>query len=186
MTSPSLIEPNYRMPVIDDNQAMRGDLRNILLGEVKPEKRPPHDEAFLFATEALPITRFEIGSANQGQEGLPDTLGAVGEPAPRWVPAAVTTGELDTSMVADEDIRARNGLVLNANGEQLTNPRLERLRSFATAVGIVQPISVLLPQESAFHGLLKQNLDKDASLQAKSEGPAYGASFVLQSAKEYR
>jgi hypothetical protein len=82
----------------------------------------------------------------------PDLLGALeaaGEPASRWAAVSVTADDLDTSMVADEDIRALNGLVLVGKGEQLTNPLLERLRSFAAAVGIVQPVRVLLPQEAA-------------------------------------
>jgi len=64
----------------------------------------------------------------------------------RWKPAAVGLGDLDTSMVANEDIRARNGLLLLTKGEQVSYPILERLRSFATEIGIVEPIQVLLPQ----------------------------------------
>ena len=51
-------------------------------------------------------------------------------------------------MVANEDIRARNGLLLLTKGEQVSYPILERLRSFATEIGIVEPIQVLLPQGS--------------------------------------
>jgi response regulator RpfG family c-di-GMP phosphodiesterase len=101
---------------------------------------------------------------------LLDALDAAGEPSSRWAPASVSAVNLDTSMVADEDIRARNGQVLVPKGEQLTCPLLERLRSFATAVGIVEPIKVLLPQEVAF---------QDGSQPAGREGPAIGASAVL-------
>jgi PAS domain S-box-containing protein len=70
MTSPIPIEPNHRILVIDDNKAIHDDLRKILLGEVKTQERLQDDEELLFGTEALPIVRFEIDSAYQGQEGL--------------------------------------------------------------------------------------------------------------------
>ena len=70
MKSPGLTEPNHRILVIDDNKAIHDDLRKILLGDVKTEEHLQEDEAFLFGIEAVPITRFEIDSAYQGQEGL--------------------------------------------------------------------------------------------------------------------
>ena len=70
MKSPVLLGPNHRILVIDDNQAIHDDLRKILLGEVKTQERLQDDEALLFGIEAVPITRFEIDSAYQGQEGL--------------------------------------------------------------------------------------------------------------------
>jgi PAS domain S-box-containing protein len=70
MKSPVLVEPNHRILVIDDNQAIHDDLRKILLGEVKTQERLQDDEVLLFGIEAVPITRFEIDSAYQGQEGL--------------------------------------------------------------------------------------------------------------------
>jgi hypothetical protein len=79
---------------------------------------------------------------------LLEALEELGEPVFRWKPAAVGLSDLDTSMVANEDIRARNGLLLLTKGEQVSYPILERLRSFATEIGIVEPIQVLLPQES--------------------------------------
>ena len=110
---------------------------------------------------------------------LLDVLDAAGEPSSRWAPASVTAAHLDTSMVADQDIRALNGQVLVPKGEQLTRPLLERLRSFATAVGIVEPVKVLLPQEVALPNLLNQNVRQAGSLPAESEGSALGASCVL-------
>jgi response regulator RpfG family c-di-GMP phosphodiesterase len=79
---------------------------------------------------------------------LLEALEELGEPVFRWTPAAVGLSDLDTSMVANEDIRARNGLLLLTKGEQVSYPILERLRSFATEIGIVEPIQVLLPQGS--------------------------------------
>jgi PAS domain S-box-containing protein len=70
MKSPGLLEPNRRILVIDDNKAIHDDLRKILLGEVKTQEHLQDDEALLFGVEAMPITKFEIDSAYQGQEGL--------------------------------------------------------------------------------------------------------------------
>jgi PAS domain S-box-containing protein len=70
MKSPGLLEPNHRILVIDDNKAIHDDLRKILLGEVKTQEYLQEDEALLFGVEAMPITKFEIDSAYQGQEGL--------------------------------------------------------------------------------------------------------------------
>ena len=70
MNSPTLLEPNHRLLVIDDNQAIHEDLRKILTGEVKAQEHLQDDEEVLFGKEATPIVRFEIDSAYQGQEGL--------------------------------------------------------------------------------------------------------------------
>lgn len=70
MNSAGLLEPNHRILIIDDNRAIHDDLRKILLGEVRIQEHLQDDETFLFGIEAVPITRFEIDSAYQGQEGL--------------------------------------------------------------------------------------------------------------------
>ncbi len=70
MKSAGLLEPNHRILVIDDNTAIHDDLRKILLGEIKAQENLCDDEEFLFGAEPVPITRFEIDSAYQGQEGL--------------------------------------------------------------------------------------------------------------------
>jgi hypothetical protein len=57
----------------------------------------------------------------------------------------VRVGDLDCSMVANQDICADNGLLLLPKGEGLTVPLIERLRAFAKSVGIPQPLSVLVP-----------------------------------------
>jgi PAS domain S-box-containing protein len=82
MNSPSLFEPNRRILVIDDNKAIHEDMRKILLGEVPAQEQLQDDEAFLFGVEAAPITRFEIDSAYQGQEGLAKLEQALAEGRP--------------------------------------------------------------------------------------------------------
>lgn len=76
-------------------------------------------------------------------------LESSGEPALAWKERLVHQDELDTSMVAAEDIRARNGLVLLAKGEPLSCPALERMHNLATEIGMVEPIHVLVPMEPA-------------------------------------
>ena len=70
MKSSELLAPNHRILVIDDNKAIHDDLRKILLGDVETQESLQDHEACLFDVEAMPITRFEIDSAYQGQEGL--------------------------------------------------------------------------------------------------------------------
>ena len=70
MTSPGLLEPNHRILVIDDNTEIHDDLRKILLGEAAAQENLRDDEELLFGAEPVPITKFEIDSAYQGQEGL--------------------------------------------------------------------------------------------------------------------
>ena len=54
-------------------------------------------------------------------------------------------GELNTTMVANQDICTTNGVLLLPKGEDLTMPMIEKLRGFARTVGIPQPLSVLVP-----------------------------------------
>jgi PAS domain S-box-containing protein len=70
MRSATLLEPNHRILVIDDNHAIHDDLRKILLGDVDIQERLRDDEELLFGIEPVPLTRFEIDSAYQGREGL--------------------------------------------------------------------------------------------------------------------
>ncbi len=58
--------------------------------------------------------------------------------------------ELDTLMIADEDVRAKNGLLLLSKGQDITYPVIERLRRFAQKIGVVEPFRVLtLTQEGS-------------------------------------
>ncbi len=59
----------------------------------------------------------------------------------------VTVRELRTRMILDEDVRARNGVLLVAKGQEVTYPVLEFLRSYANGgVGVVQPFRVVVPR----------------------------------------
>ena len=70
MKLPGWLEPNRRILVIDDNAAIHDDLRKILLGEAKTQENMQDDEELLFGAEPVTMTRFEIDSAYQGQEGF--------------------------------------------------------------------------------------------------------------------
>lgn len=70
MNTASLLEPNHRILVVDDNQAIHDDLRKILLGDIAVQEDLQDDEALLFGADPVPITHFEIDSAYQGQQGL--------------------------------------------------------------------------------------------------------------------
>ncbi len=58
--------------------------------------------------------------------------------------------DLNTQMIVDEDVYAKNGLLLVPKGQEVTYPVLERLRNFSRGVGIVEPFRVLVrPTERA-------------------------------------
>jgi hypothetical protein len=52
--------------------------------------------------------------------------------------------ELFPAMIVDQDVRAKNGLLLLARGQEVTLSVLGRLKSFAARIGIVEPIRVLV------------------------------------------
>ena len=56
--------------------------------------------------------------------------------------------ELNTTMIANQDICTSNGVLLLPKGEDLTVPMIEKLRGFARTVGIPQPLSVLVPHST--------------------------------------
>src|SRR5664279_5552173 len=82
MTPSNLLEPNHRVLVIDDNQAIHDDLRKILLGEIDTQEHLQDDETLLFGMERLAVVRFEIDSAHQCQEGLAKLLQSLAEGRP--------------------------------------------------------------------------------------------------------
>lgn len=65
-------QPNRRVLVIDDNQAIHEDFRKILLGGAGGDRRLAEAEAALFgdAPPAVAPVGFEVDSALQGQEAL--------------------------------------------------------------------------------------------------------------------
>jgi CheY-like chemotaxis protein len=52
--------------------------------------------------------------------------------------------ELRKSMIVDQDVHSKNGLLLLAKGQEVTPSVLGRLKAFASKVGIAEPIRVLV------------------------------------------
>ncbi len=57
----------------------------------------------------------------------------------------VDIAHLRTGMIIKVDVRSRNGLLLLAHGQEVTQPAIESLKSFAWTTGVVEPISVIVP-----------------------------------------
>src|SRR5438552_1540632 len=77
------LKPNHRILIIDDNQSIHGDFRNILCPDNAAEAAVNEMEAELFGEQAAPaLTTFELDSAYQGQEGLEKVKQALVENRP--------------------------------------------------------------------------------------------------------
>lgn len=68
---------------------------------------------------------------------------------PSEVVRALGVRELQSFMVLDEDVFAKNGNVLAPKGRELTNVLVERLKNWERGIGIVEPIRVRVPQAGA-------------------------------------
>ena len=68
----------------------------------------------------------------------------------------VSLAQLNTHMIINADVYAKNRLLLLAKGQEVTDSAIARLRSFAITVGIVEPISVIM---SMADGLSEGEID---------------------------
>jgi response regulator RpfG family c-di-GMP phosphodiesterase len=78
---------------------------------------------------------------------LLDALERGGDPFSSWTTVPRTVSQLELSMVADQDIVSRNGLVLAKKGEQLSLPLLERIHRLAGHDGVDEPILMRIPAQ---------------------------------------
>jgi response regulator RpfG family c-di-GMP phosphodiesterase len=78
---------------------------------------------------------------------LLDALERGGDPFASWTIVPRTVAQLESSMVADQDIVSRNGVTLARLGEQLSLPSLERIRRLAEHAGIDEPIMMRVPAQ---------------------------------------
>jgi response regulator RpfG family c-di-GMP phosphodiesterase len=62
----------------------------------------------------------------------------------------VDLAHLRTGMIIKVDVRSKNGLLLLANGQEVTQSAIARLQSFSWTTGVVEPICVIVP-----HGVSK-------------------------------
>ncbi|MCK4358789.1 MAG: hypothetical protein KAW92_08595, partial [Candidatus Cloacimonetes bacterium] len=53
---------------------------------------------------------------------------------------------LRNSMIIDEDVKAKSGVLLVSKGQLVTNTVLELLRSFSQGIGVTEPFRVLVLQ----------------------------------------
>ena len=76
------LQPNRRILIVDDNEAIHLDLRKVLVGAGVSDETLQEDEAVLFGDIATAGTVFEVDSAFQGQEALVrvETSVAAGKP----------------------------------------------------------------------------------------------------------
>ncbi len=56
----------------------------------------------------------------------------------------VKVKDLNTTMTLDDDIRAKNGMLIAVRGQEVTYTMLQRLRAFARSVGVVEPFRVVI------------------------------------------
>jgi type VI protein secretion system component VasA len=63
------------------------------------------------------------------------------EPVGRHL-ATVLVRDLRPGMTLDEDVQAKNGVLLVARGQELTHALLERIANFHRLVGLTEPIRV--------------------------------------------
>jgi response regulator RpfG family c-di-GMP phosphodiesterase len=57
----------------------------------------------------------------------------------------VTLSQLQPSMIINDAVYSKNGMLLLGKGQQVTESALARLESFASLHGIVEPINVIIP-----------------------------------------
>lgn len=74
----------------------------------------------------------------------------------------VRVSELRLHMILDADVRARTGILLMARGQDVTYSVMECLRNFASRVGIVEPLRVLVPQVAVAEDLIVAPGDSSA------------------------
>lgn len=70
---------------------------------------------------------------------------AVEPPEPTYRRARLGVGELRVGMVVDQNVDSETGMLLLGRGREITGPILEHLHRFKDTVGVVEPISVLIP-----------------------------------------
>jgi hypothetical protein len=79
---------------------------------------------------------------------------------------AVSLAQLRTRMIIHADVRSKNGLLLLAKGQEVSDSAIARLKSFAQTVGIVEPLRVF-----ADWGVQKEAA-KEQRFPSQSEGVA--------------
>lgn len=100
-----------------DTQVARGVEPEVALAAMK--RNPDYDPAFVAALR-------EVNVEESAQSDI----------------CLVVLKQLRTGMIMNADVCGKNGLLLLARGQEVTDTALARLKSFAQTVGIVEPLSV--------------------------------------------
>ena len=100
----SLLEPNHRILVVDDNQSIHNDLRKILLGDVRVQERLQDDEAFLFGRDAAPVTKSPLPLLTVNSVGVAGTFIAFEKVIETIVPA-VFVAALETVGGGEDSVK---------------------------------------------------------------------------------
>lgn len=105
-----------------DEQLVRGVPFESILANMRQSKS--YDRAFVAA-----LRQVQVEEAKRSVRALP-------------------LRQLTTQMIINNDVLSKTGLLLMAKGQQITDSALARLSNFAQAVGVAEPISVILPHRS--------------------------------------
>ena len=103
-----------------DEQVMRGNSLESVLTKMRGS--PQYNPAFVAALQELQL--------EEAQSEV------------RWVNLA----QLRPQMIISAGVYSKTGLVLLAKGQEVTDSAIARLNSFASLFGIIEPISVMVPQ----------------------------------------
>jgi len=76
---------------------------------------------------------------------LLDCLGSMKHLEHRMEVRVIDVKDVTACMVADQDIRTTNGLLLIARGQEVSQPILERLWSFSETTGVAEPFRMRIP-----------------------------------------
>jgi response regulator RpfG family c-di-GMP phosphodiesterase len=73
----------------------------------------------------------------------------------------VALSQLKTGMITSRGVYLKTGILLIAEGQEITDPALARLRTFAATVGIEEPIGVTVPAVKPVTGQTPDDLPAD-------------------------
>jgi len=126
-TDPAAVGGNLLKVALDfDEQTMRGAEVTAVLGRMSAHR--DYNPAFVAALLEVQVQEAESEI--------------------RLVPlSAVQVG-----MIINVDVKSKNGLLLLAKGQEVTDSAIARLQSFALTIGIVEPLSVRTPQTKTDEG----------------------------------
>jgi len=95
------------------------------------------------ATIQVAVAKLE--KAGGYDERLLDALKSFKGNEQTMVKKALAIAQLQSAMILDEDVYAKNGTIVIGKGEKLHAAHIERLRNFSRGIGLVEPVRVWMP-----------------------------------------